>query len=250
MAFRPLRPTPTDYAQPIPDWLLDALSPRARELDNAVKTAHEALLKARAKAASTASALRELSTADGPRAMVKRTDWDKADDAARAAVPEAEAAERAYDRATRARFEFIYGTDDEPGALDSEEFLAKVEPLFAAASRAARSHLDALVAALTERDAFASAMGRVIAKPGGWFGLAHATRDISAYIDAGPTDEDEDAWRIVNATLGEAVALTSTKLELLRKCQAIREDESIPASAKAQRYRAVLAHYLPQEVTR
>lgn len=235
MAFRPANPTAADYAEPFPSFIIDAI-PGAAEKDEAVTAALKALRDAQRKAVSTREKLADLGGPGGPAPTAKRAAWDKADDAARAAAAESENATRAYARAAKARFEFVYD------AMEEDPFTDQVEPLFAEASRRAKEHLDALQAALTERDDFASMLGRVIEKPGVWYGLDNALADVTAWVDAGLTDENADAWSYVNETLGNSLAFTSTKKAALDDCLAV-DARDIPAHAKLREYKAIMAKH-------
>lgn len=242
MVFQPANPTNADFHTPFPSWIIDAV-PGAAEMDAAVAAAEKAVLEAVTKAATARDKRAALGGPDGPAAHVKRATWDKADDDARAAAAAREVATRAHDRAAKARYEFMYGPGDELGALHSDSFKAQAEPLYAEASRRAQEHLDALQAALTERDNFASTLGRTIEVDGGNFGLRDALSNVTAYVAAGMNDEDETAWDIVNDALAASYALTDAKLRVVHACQAVRADKTIPASAKADRYRAILARH-------
>ncbi|MDR6866788.1 hypothetical protein J2Y69_001387 [Microbacterium resistens] len=249
MAFRPVHPTDSDYNEPIAEWILDAI-PGARELDDAVKAADAAASDVQSTAATLEHKLRAISERGdpekGPRADVKNDDWNKASDAARPARAAVRPAMDAASHARKARFEFLYGTHDEPGAMDGGDFVAKVEPLYAEASRRAKSHLDALRDALIERDKFALAVGRVIVTDTGWLGIQHDLLNIDGYVEAGLNDEEADAWSIVNTALHEWVAPGTHKIGALRACQAIRENSEVPVALKANLYRnALAAHRVP-----
>ena len=137
MGFRPANPTAAYYAKPFAPFIIEAI-PGAAEKDAAVADAHQALAEASAKMLAASRKFQDLGGHNGPRAHVKRADWDKADDAARSTTADRDAAERVYNRAARARFEFVHDAMDEPA------FAEKVEPLFAEASRRASEALDAL----------------------------------------------------------------------------------------------------------
>lgn len=245
MALRPEMPTAADYAEPFADFILDAI-PGAAEKEAAVTVARDALNNAHRNAASARAKRAKLGGPDGPSATAKRSTWSSADDATRAAEAAIRPAEDTLARAERARFEFVYE------AMDGEAFIAQTEPLYTEASRRAQEHLDALEAALGERDRFASALGRVIDVEGGNWGLRNALANVAAYVAAGLNDEEEDAWSIVNDALGASLALTDTKMEVIRACRAVRDDKAIPAAGKADAYRAILSRFKmsPQRVVR
>ena len=234
MAFRAANPHTSDFIAPIADFILDNI-PGARDLDTAVHDADAALLAARRTACIARQKLRDMSDHSGePLPSVKRADHNKADDAARAATAAADAAERAYDAATRRRWHFVHDTMDEPA------FVEKVGPMYAAASQHAREALDALSLALSQRDTFASALGRVIDVEGGNYGVREALRQISAFVDAGLVDENAAAWSIVTDAIGAALLMAGDRARILTECVAVRDDESIPAHDKADEYRAIL----------
>ncbi|MGM7671915.1 hypothetical protein [Microbacterium sp. A93] len=245
MAFRPDHPNSSDFIKPFPEWIISAI-PGAAEKDDAVKATAKAVHDATTKAAAANAKRAALGGPDGPAAHVKRAAWDNADDEYRAVSAQIAPAQLAHDRAAKARFEFVYD------AMDGEAFTAQTEPLYAEASRRTQEHLDALQAALDERDRFASALGRVIDVEGGNWGLRNALANVAAYVAAGLNDEDEDAWSIVNDALGASLALTDTKMEVIRACNAIRDDKAIPAAGKADAYRAILRRFRmsPQRVIR
>lgn len=244
MAFRPARPTNSDYIEPFPEWIISAI-PGAAEKDAAVTAASEALHDAITKDAASRGKLADLGGPDGPSAHVKRAAWAPAEDAARAAAAALGPARTAVDRAARARFEFVYD------AMDEDSFISQVEPLFAEASQRAQEHLDALTSALSERDYFLSTLGRSLNVDGGNWGLREALRNVAAYVDAGLVDEEDAAWRIVDDTINASTLLRSTRIEVLRACDAVRTDDAIPASKKGSQYRAILdRHGLTSRVVR
>lgn len=236
MAFRPERPTSADYHESFPEWIISAI-PGAAEKDDAVTAAARAVDDAATKAATARDKRAAQGGPDGPAPTAKRAAWDRADDEYRAATAQTETLRRAHDRAARARYEHVYD------AMDEAAFAEHTEPLYAEASRRAQEHLDALQAALTERDNFARTLGRTIDVDGGSWGLRDALSKVEAYVAAGMNDEDETAWDIVNDALGASYALTDAKLRVVHACQAVRADKSLPASAKADRYRAILARH-------
>jgi len=235
MVFQPANPTAEDYRKPFAAFLIAAV-PGAKAYDDAVTAAETALTQASAKAADASRKLADMTGADGPRANVSRTAFNRADDAARAARDERAAAERAYDRAAKARFDFMYGPGDELGALYSDDFKAQVEPLFAEASRRAKDHLDALRAALTERAEFASMLGRTIDVEGGNWGLRDALAKASAHVDAGLVDEStrevDRAVALVNKVLSENIMTADRKAEVAAAASAVL-DSPDPVAAVA-----------------
>ena len=242
MVFAPANPTAADYAKPFAPFLIAAV-PGAAEMDDAVRTAREALTNARDKAIAASRKFAELGGHDGPHASVTGAAYAKADDARRATAAAAEAAALTLARAEKARFGFMYGSGDELGALDSEDFKAQVEPLFAEASRRAKEHLDALTSALTERAEFADMLGRVISVDG----VSHlrptdALHEVTAYVDAGLVDEStrevDRAVAIVNKVLGGAVLTHERKAEIARQC-----GEALSASNPVAAVSAVLKRH-------
>lgn len=176
MVFAPDNPTAADYAAPFAPFLITAVS-GAETYEDAVKAAKVERDKAHAKAADASRKFHDLGGYDGPRATVSNAAYTKADDTRRATAAAADTAARVLARAEKARYEFMYGVGDELGALHSEDFKAKVLPLYAEASRRAKEHLDALETALTERAEFADKLGRTIDVEGGELGPQGCARE-------------------------------------------------------------------------
>lgn len=239
MAFRTANPHSGDYYTPFPDWIINAI-PGAAELRDKAAEARGTLDVARRSEVQTRAKLSAISRIDNggysPTDTVKRSTWDRADDAYRFARAAAETAQRASDRAHRTYWEHVMD------GQDAEDFIAQTEPLFAEASRRAQEHLDALEAALTDRDNFAESLGRTISAEGGTWSLRDALSTVTAYVAAGLDDEDEVAWRYVNDTLGNSYALTSTKKTVVDACRAIRALD-IPASEKLNQYKAAMSQH-------
>ncbi|MEX0160636.1 MULTISPECIES: hypothetical protein [unclassified Microbacterium] len=232
MAFAPANPTAADYAKPFPDFLIRATN--ATEVEKAVQNARKSLHEARVKEGTASRKFADITVNGKPKVNVKRSAWERADDDRRATAHAAEAAALALSRAERARYEFMYGTGDELGALDQEAFVAQVEPLFSSASRRAKEHLDALQAALTERAEFAEMLGRVIDVEGGNWGLRDALAKATAHVDAGLVDESsrevDRAVALINKVLGENILTLDRKLDIQQRAsKALQESNPVAA---------------------
>lgn len=240
MAFRPAHPNSSDYAQPFPDWIVDAipgaadLRDKADEADRAATAAAREVGDAREKLAAISSVTyTEASYAPvySPTGTVKRTTWDRADDRHRAAVAALAPATQAAATARKVYWEHVMD------GQEAEAFIAQAEPLYAEASRRAQEHLDALQAALTERDDFARSLGRVIDVEGGNYGLRDALGTITAYVAAGLNDPTSRARanELLTEAIGSNMLLPETARQLREQAAAAMEaNPSNPADAVQQ----------------
>ncbi|WP_251440103.1 hypothetical protein [Microbacterium sp. USTB-Y] len=230
-----------DYTDEIPDFILKAI-PGTDPLTAAIDDADRASRRADDKVIPLREAARALALRDdtnaGPRPDVKRADFDKAVDAYRNAALTSEQTHAAYRDALIARFEHVQRGMRDPA------FIATHEKLYAEAAQTARDALAALREAIETRDMLArDVIGRPIRKPSPWYGLDAALRDVEGYVDAAMEDADAEAWQIVENAFRDTIRVAGHAHHdsaLLARLQAIRDDDSIPASDKADQYRIIL----------
>lgn len=244
MAFRPDSPTSSDYRSPFPAWIVDAipgaadLRDKAAAADAIQTAAWNELVDAREKLGAISRISR---TADSyepvysPDSTAKRTTWDKADDRHRAAQAAYGVATISADHAYESYWTYVMD------GQDAEAFVAQTEPLYAAASARAQEHLEALRAAITERDDFLSALGRRLNLEHGNYGLRNALSEVSAYVAAGLVDEEAAAWSTVTAALDAGILMPGDRARILTLCREVRVNKDLSPREKAARYRAILA---------